>query len=538
MFQRGLRRLRRDERGQALVVGAIAMLVLALVVLSSVSIGHGIYSKIKLQDAADAQSYTIAVKEARAYNFLAYTNRAMVVHYNAMLTMMAYVSHAFYLKETIGRIAGFLKYVPIPVVSQIFTAVEKVIDAWMKIVDGIAMAVVPLLTALNVALWLAQEAVIYATLLDLVTSTSSDAVKITDPKAQIGFAMNMSSVGGASGGLSNIVGINLKNLANFLHIIDDGVHSSDSDKATSFGSMIDPAGTAKRAKLLGDNKLSDPQMAKYRLLMGNITNSARRVWTAIGEKPYIVGRKWKIKVTCLLTFEKGAEGEIKSFDETHDNNVKDQLFAEDWVSFKIDPCLLPKIFEFRYRMQAKADRNKGGHAYALFVEVAGDTVVDETVGKASNSDHHMFAGITPFYTSDPSFLKPYNYHFGYPCNLVVTSKDMIGKRQVFELSGKFMEGQGSADMEKSGMFDMTWANVAGDGFLAEGFRQRTGGMMAVSVGRAIYHRPGDWKEEPNFFNPLWTARLAPVKTHWNDPTDEATNPELAFADKIFSAVNY
>ena len=25
-----------------------------------------------------------------------------------------------------------------------------------------------------------------------------------------------------------------------------------------------------------------------------------------------------------------------------------------------------------------------------------------------------------------------------------------------------------------------------------------------------YHRPGNWKEHPNFFNPFWRAKLAPV----------------------------
>ena len=27
---------------------------------------------------------------------------------------------------------------------------------------------------------------------------------------------------------------------------------------------------------------------------------------------------------------------------------------------------------------------------------------------------------------------------------------------------------------------------------------------------AYYHRPGLWTEHPNFFNPFWRARLAPI----------------------------
>jgi hypothetical protein len=531
MFHRGLRKLRRDERGQALVVGAIAMLVVALVVLSSVSIGHGIYSKIKLQDAADAQSYSIAVKEARAYNFLAYTNRAMVVHYNAMLTMMAYVSHAFYLKETVGRIAGWLSY--IPYIGPIFRAIEKIIDAWMQIVDGLSQALVPLLTALNVGLWLAQEAVVYATAMDLLTSASSDPVRLTDPKAQPGYSMSLGSVGGITGFISTI-GLNANNVANFLHPIDDGMHGN------SFSGVTDPVGTGTRSKLLGANNLSDHKMAKYRLLMGNIVNSARREWTAVGSKPFLIGRRWNIGLGCLLDFDKRAEGEIKSFSERHKNNLKDQLFAEDSVGLEIGGCFGDPLFEFRYKLQAKADFQNGGHSWALYVK---PPKVDKQV--ANEKPHHKFFGITPFFTSDPSFFKPYSFHFGYPCNLVITTKNMINKPEIFQLQSEVLKESGSADVEKTGMLDMTWKFVGGEPDDADLtakimplFRDRTGGMMAAAVGRAIYHRPGEWKEEPNFFNPLWTARLAPLRTHWQSPQDSAAYPELIIANLAQDGINY
>ena len=36
------------------------------------------------------------------------------------------------------------------------------------------------------------------------------------------------------------------------------------------------------------------------------------------------------------------------------------------------------------------------------------------------------------------------------------------------------------------------------------------GLNAFAAAQACYHRPGDWREMPNFFNPLWGARLMPV----------------------------
>ncbi|HYO56747.1 pilus assembly protein TadG-related protein [Archangium sp.] len=38
----------------------------------------------------------------------------------------------------------------------------------------------------------------------------------------------------------------------------------------------------------------------------------------------------------------------------------------------------------------------------------------------------------------------------------------------------------------------------------------TPGMSVISRGQTYYHRPGNWTEQPNFFNPYWRPRLAAV----------------------------
>ncbi|MFP2960683.1 pilus assembly protein [Myxococcus sp. 1LA] len=515
-----LRRMRRDERGQAMVIGAVAMLVLAVSVMASVSIGHGVYEKIKLQDAADAQAYSIAVKEARAYNFLAYTNRAMVVHYSAMLTVMSYVSHAVYLDQTIRSAASVLKY--IPVIGGVFAAVEQALKLWKKAVEVVSQALIPILTGLNIALWLAQEAMLYSTLLDLVTSDGDTVLQGTDPKAQVGVAMTHGTGGGNPGmaGVLRAAGsTNYSNLKNFLHPIDDGPHSSGGVDVS------DPTGLSKRSKLLRDNKLSDPDMAKYRLLMGNLANSVRRRWTAVGEGPPLIGRRWNLGL-CVGLFQvriqKTADSQIKSFREDFEDNRKDQLYAADDIQIRLRPaCFFGRwrtVFQLRFR--AAADAQGGFH---------------QEYGRRKTDDHHDWTGITPFVTSDPSFIRPWQYHFGYPCNVTVLSKDMgalSGADQPFQMKNlsenAFMKNaSGRIDAEGEivggGFLDMTWKYVGGYRMAngeededADHFRRTTGGMMAIAVGRAVYHRPGVWKEEPNFFNPLWTARLAPVKTHWED----------------------
>ncbi|MCP3058875.1 pilus assembly protein [Myxococcus sp. K38C18041901] len=534
-----LRRLRRDERGQALVMGAVAMLVLAVTVMASVSIGHGVHQKIKLQDAADAQAYSLAVKEARAYNFLAYTNRAMVVHYSAMLTFMSYVSHALYLDMTIGKLASVAQY--IPGIGAIFKAVQTLIKAWKKTVETVARLLIPLLSALNVALWLAQEAMMMGTLKDLLLTGGETTLMGTDPKSRPGPSMSNGSALGAIMGKYNV---NHSNLKNFLHIIDDGPRGSDK----TF-SLTDPTGLAQRARLLNQNKniLSDPDLAKYRLLMGNLANGVRRQWTAEGKNVLLVGRKWSLKlcVPPVIQFriDKVADSQIKSFDETFQGNRRDQLFASDDIKIEWRmPCPYfggankgwKTILDLDFR--AAADKRGGFH------QVYGTTKTD---------DHHGWEGITPFLTTDTSFVDPWHNHFSAACNVTLLSKDMISKPQPFHLDG-LRTGEGFLKSARSkrfddegesilgGMLDITWNLTGGaNGKRVAEFRKATGGMMAMAVGRAIYHRPGVWKEEPNFFNPLWTARLAPTKTHWEQQAMSEFIDGWDVAEHGFSnALNY
>jgi hypothetical protein len=43
-----------------------------------------------------------------------------------------------------------------------------------------------------------------------------------------------------------------------------------------------------------------------------------------------------------------------------------------------------------------------------------------------------------------------------------------------------------------------------------GVLQLRKGFNALCAAQVYYHRPGEWREMPNFFNPLWSARLMPV----------------------------
>lgn len=70
----------KHQRGQALVFSALTAVVLILILFATYNVGQQVVAKMRLQNAADNTAYSVAIVQARDYNFSAYTNRAMVAN--------------------------------------------------------------------------------------------------------------------------------------------------------------------------------------------------------------------------------------------------------------------------------------------------------------------------------------------------------------------------------------------------------------------------------------------------------------------------
>ncbi len=82
----------RPKRGQVLALGAVSMLVLALMLMLSFNLSQTLHEKIRLQQHSDAMAYSMATIEARAMNYIAYSNRAIAAAYVAMTSIHAYMA--------------------------------------------------------------------------------------------------------------------------------------------------------------------------------------------------------------------------------------------------------------------------------------------------------------------------------------------------------------------------------------------------------------------------------------------------------------
>lgn len=91
------------QRGQALAFALIFLAVGAVALYVAFNASQLTTAKSKLQNTADAAAYSVAVMQARDYNFAAYTNRAMVanqVHVAQLLSLKSWIEEV---DETDGK---------------------------------------------------------------------------------------------------------------------------------------------------------------------------------------------------------------------------------------------------------------------------------------------------------------------------------------------------------------------------------------------------------------------------------------------------
>lgn len=100
------------QRGQAMVMVVIFTAVLVICLLLVFSVGQVTTTKTKLQNTADNVAYSVALVQARDYNFSAYTNRAMVLNQVAAAHALGVVSWTRYAQATFNRssIGGNVAY--------------------------------------------------------------------------------------------------------------------------------------------------------------------------------------------------------------------------------------------------------------------------------------------------------------------------------------------------------------------------------------------------------------------------------------------
>jgi hypothetical protein len=119
-------RTRVRQRGQALVFGLCVLLLAALLLFVQFSMGQATAAKLRIVNATDAAAYSVALWRARAMNYYAYSNRAIIANEVAIAQAATMVSYAKFLERFSDNVNDVARYVP--VVGQISEAIKEA--AW------------------------------------------------------------------------------------------------------------------------------------------------------------------------------------------------------------------------------------------------------------------------------------------------------------------------------------------------------------------------------------------------------------------------
>ncbi|MBS1148864.1 MAG: hypothetical protein H6Q89_562 [Myxococcaceae bacterium] len=82
------------SRGQTIVLGVLTLLVLAVMMMLTFTLNQVVHEKIRIQSHSDAIAFSSAVIQARAFNSMVYSNRAIAAAVVAQMTVHAWMSTA------------------------------------------------------------------------------------------------------------------------------------------------------------------------------------------------------------------------------------------------------------------------------------------------------------------------------------------------------------------------------------------------------------------------------------------------------------
>lgn len=153
--------MRARQKGQALPLG-IAMILFGIIggfVLYNT--GQNATDKARLVNAADAAAYSGVVWQARALNFQAYTNRAMVANQVSMAQAVSLQSWLNYGVITGDNLAKALA--GIPVINGIAQGVASAIQGVEQVAGPVAGAMLGVVDAVNAGVAAAQEGMFVST---------------------------------------------------------------------------------------------------------------------------------------------------------------------------------------------------------------------------------------------------------------------------------------------------------------------------------------------------------------------------------------
>ncbi len=168
----------RAQRGQVLLLGLALLIACVLAVFTVFSAGQATIGRARLVNATDAAAFSVGLVRARAMNWYAYTNRAIVANEVAIAQAATMVSFARFLERLTDNVEDVARY--FPVAAQIAGALEEVAHQASELTASTATLEVPVRSAHVAALALSQETMLAATNAFALSQVATEVARAND----------------------------------------------------------------------------------------------------------------------------------------------------------------------------------------------------------------------------------------------------------------------------------------------------------------------------------------------------------------------
>lgn len=521
-----LHRLVREEDGQALVLSSILLLVVAMAVLSISDLGRAIHDRIELQNAADGAAYTLAVREARAFNYYAYTNRAQVAQYVTALQLLSIDSMVLGILVGLGTVAALMKTAAdvcggakrelcrlLPKIGWILIAISTAANAIEKIARMAARAIkafdafigavaVPLLVGANLFLFASQVAFLSQTVAGLRGEEVRRIARATSPRAELALGVTPHTAANGLRFLSThlqdsmlLFGTNDPPGAT----LDDGAAGRRNWARRGMGELIH---ASRSGPLIYDRSLPGPLVSSSREVPGvrHVENLMKLFGSAGFRGHTRLHSRADVQPTPASSaryYEQLEEPGYSTARYPTGNSVGANFYFHVGGFFSslaealgLNRKELASVTSTGGPVKGWACSWDPDRPYRTF-DAGLVRIFAPRFGCDLNRGRHPWWGITPYMAFDPTRdgCEDPARDFCQPDVWVALRLPLAGR-------------EASVDVEVATPSGVAHATSGGGS---------DNGPIAIARALTYYHRPGAWEEPPNFFNPHWRAKLAPVR---------------------------
>jgi hypothetical protein len=487
------------SRGQTMILGAVALLVLALVVFITFNVTVAVQQKIKLQNYADTKAFSMAVAEARALNYMAYTNRAIASGYVGMANLHAYVSEAAILAD--------LKLATIAIMGKIVDQEKNLCNCCLGAPCCLDHCWHATEAGLNIIGLIPDTFGKMGGLLRQLDAPASDAMSALNShvsalhatQTQVREDVRGMLNGGTFGTLKEG---NMQKAADFT-TDNDAVNAAN---VANWEKVFQSNADIKK-KILAETVNATRQDFAWNRKGADLDNLFKRDWLAQNVKgSFWMGPDGDWNITQMGDFGLVAGGRTAFLEGDFDGGfigamgkdatpggVRGQVVGSfDWGtlngawrhgSHKVPLPLSGMLFTPKLLTGTSGNKHTAG------------SIADFLNNPHGGGNHSLDIDMTRFMEFDIGTSYPFNQPAVYAAVETDSRVNEYGKRGPWEVA-KDQSGTVKVDNTGSQTARLTLSN-----------NQST---KAFSKAMVYYHRIGDWSDYPNLFNPYWRAKLDPL----------------------------